>query len=154
MYEKILTPQKRADFLAKLSETANVTIAARHVGVSRKRMYDIYKNEPDFKELWDAALAEAVDVLVDMAHKRAFQGTTKPVFHRGEVCGEIREYSDTLTIFLLKAHDPEKFRDNHKLELSGPNNGPVEISDTDTAARLAKLMVAAQARRDSEEGIS
>lgn len=31
----------------------------------------------------------------------------------------VRKYSDTLAIFLLKAHDPEKYRENSKLELSG-----------------------------------
>jgi hypothetical protein len=33
--------------------------------------------------------------------------------------GKVREYSDTLTIFLLKAHAPDKYRDNAKVEHSG-----------------------------------
>ena len=36
----------------------------------------------------------------------------KPVFHKGEQCGVVREYSDTLMIFLLKARDPAKYREN------------------------------------------
>jgi hypothetical protein len=31
----------------------------------------------------------------------------------------IKEYSDTLAIFLLKAHAPEKYRENSKVELTG-----------------------------------
>lgn len=31
----------------------------------------------------------------------------------------IKKYSDTLAIFLLKAHNPDKYRDNSKIELSG-----------------------------------
>jgi hypothetical protein len=34
----------------------------------------------------------------------------------------IRKYSDTLAIFLLKAHDPEKYRENSKVELTGGLN--------------------------------
>jgi len=30
----------------------------------------------------------------------------KPVYYQGEQCGEVREYSDTLLIFILKARDP------------------------------------------------
>lgn len=31
----------------------------------------------------------------------------------------IKKYSDTLAIFLLKAHSPDKYRENSKVELSG-----------------------------------
>lgn len=31
----------------------------------------------------------------------------------------IKKYSDTLAIFLLKAHNPDKYRENSKIELSG-----------------------------------
>ncbi|NYT44590.1 terminase [Alcaligenaceae bacterium] len=31
----------------------------------------------------------------------------------------VRKYSDTLAIFLLKAHDPDKYRENSKVELTG-----------------------------------
>ena len=33
--------------------------------------------------------------------------------------GEIREYSDTLLMFLLRAHNPKKYRENSKLDLAG-----------------------------------
>jgi hypothetical protein len=34
----------------------------------------------------------------------------------------IRKYSDTLAIFLLKAHNPDKYRDSSKVELAGGLN--------------------------------
>lgn len=37
----------------------------------------------------------------------------------------VREYSDTLAIFLLKAHKPEKYRERH--EHTGPNGGPIQF---------------------------
>ena len=43
--------------------------------------------------------------------RRASEGTLKPVFYQGKMCGEIREYSDTLLIFLLKARRPETYRE-------------------------------------------
>jgi hypothetical protein len=35
------------------------------------------------------------------------------VFHQGREIGAIREYSDTLLVFMLKARRPAKFRDNY-----------------------------------------
>lgn len=64
----------------------------------------------------------------------------------------VRKYSDTLAIFLLKAHAPEKYRDNTRMELTGANGGPVQINDTERAARLAAIVAAAQRRAtDTEE---
>lgn len=54
----------------------------------------------------------------------AYEGTLKPVYFKGEQCGEIREYSDTLMMFILKAKKPE-YRDRVQQEISGPDGKPV-----------------------------
>jgi len=41
-----------------------------------------------------------------VAVRHAFEGNEKMVFHQGMECGTVREYSDTLTVFLLKTHKP------------------------------------------------
>lgn len=63
----------------------------------------------------------------------------------------VKKYSDTLAIFLLKAHDPQKYRENQKIEMSGPNDGPIEISQTQRAARLAGLIDRIK-RRSKDDG--
>lgn len=45
---------------------------------------------------------------------------------------------------------PKKYGDKITTELTGADGGPVEISDTDRAARVAALMALAQSRRDSD----
>lgn len=50
----------------------------------------------------------------------------------------VREYSDTLAIFLLKAHNPEKYRETSKVELSG-HLAVTEMSDDEIRAELAAL---------------
>ncbi len=52
--------------------------------------------------------------LARVSHRRAFEGVEEPVFHQGKQCGTIRRYSDTLTIFLLKAHRPAKYRERRE----------------------------------------
>lgn len=51
----------------------------------------------------------------------------------------VRKYSDTLAIFLLKAHNPEKYRDNSKLELSG-NLAIGSMSEDEIRAELVALV--------------
>lgn len=132
------TPTNRAAFLDCLKETCNVSLAAKAGGISRRRAYQIREAEPDFAELWDDALQEGIDNLEHEAQRRAFTGVTEPVFYQGYECGTVRKYSDTLAIFLLKAHRPDRFRENSKLELAGR----LELStltDTDLENEIAML---------------
>ena len=55
----------------------------------------------------------------DELYRRSVEGFDKPVFHKGEICGSIREYSDTLLTLLLKANDPDKYADRQKVEHKG-----------------------------------
>lgn len=50
----------------------------------------------------------------------------------------MKEYSDTLAIFLLKAHNPEKYRENSKVELSG-SLAVSSMSDEEIRAELVAL---------------
>lgn len=54
------TSHARARFLKILSGTANVSAAARAVGMSNRGCYDAKKRLPDFAEAWDEAVSVAV----------------------------------------------------------------------------------------------
>ena len=43
----------------------------------------------------------------------------------GEVVTKVRKYSDTLLIFLLKAHRPKKYRETIHHAVTGEDGGPV-----------------------------
>lgn len=106
-----------------------------------------WRNEdPEFAKSWDEAKAIGLDALEDEATRRAYEGSEKPVFHQGVQCGTIREYSDTLAIFLLKGGKPEKFRDNVKLEHSGAIEFG-KMSDAELDERIAQLAAAAGIRQ-------
>jgi hypothetical protein len=64
----------------------------------------------------------------------------KPVFDENgnHKIATVKEYSDTLAVLLLKAHD-EKYRDNSKLQLSGHLNLG-EMSEEEMRAELAALI--------------
>lgn len=145
-----LTPERLTAFCAALAETCNVGRACAAVGISRQTAYNWREANDEFAREWERAVRVGVTALEDEAHRRAFEGADEPVFHKGEVCGTVRKYSDTLAIFLLKAHAPDKYRENTRLQLTGADGGPVRISDTERAAKIAAILAAAQARKNAD----
>jgi hypothetical protein len=113
------TPEKMAEFLDALSHTASVTKSCELSGVARTSVYEWRADDEEFRQRWDAALELGTDALEDEAVRRALHGTDKPVYQGGELVGHIREYSDTLTIFMLKARRPEKFKERSAHEFTG-----------------------------------
>ncbi len=109
------TPKKKAAFLKGLIETGNVSEAVRLSGMSRSRVYELREQNEDFQSAWDEAIEVGIDNLEQAARDRALHGVDEPVFYQGENCGHKRKWSDTLTIFLLKAQRPEKYRDRHEI---------------------------------------
>ena len=108
------TPPWRPVFLDLLRRMGNVSLAAKTVGHSRNAVYRARAKSETFARQWDDAIEEACDVLEAEARRRAFSGVDEPVFHKGEVVGHVRKYSDTLLIFLLKGYRPERFRDGYR----------------------------------------
>jgi hypothetical protein len=88
-------------FLEILGSTCNVTLAAKGAGIDRTSAYDHYKTQPDFAAAWDDAKDAAVEILEAEAWQRA------------------RKTSDTLIIFLLKAHKPQMYREKIEQQVGG-----------------------------------
>lgn len=117
MAEKKRTPEKAKmpvgdwgpAFLAALAETANVRYSCRQAGIARRTAYDRRDRDEPFRAAWDDALEDACDRLEEIAAGRAESG------------------SDTLMIFLLKAHRPEKYRESVRHEHAGSESQPVVI---------------------------
>lgn len=131
-----LTAKKRA-FLAAYNECGNITRAAEIAGVARQTHYDWMSDDEHYAAAFASATEHAADRLEQEARRRAVEGVDEPVFYKGEPCGTIRKYSDTLLIFLLKGVRPEKFRDRYSAEISGPDGAPVQL-DLDTASLVRK----------------
>lgn len=134
------TPEKRANFLMLLAECGNVSKSARESGLNRPALYVYRDANPEFSSAWGEAEKLGVRGLEDEARRRAYEGTLRPVFHRGIECGKICEYSDTLLIFLLKAHDP-KYADKQQIALKGDIiNRAVQADPVDVMAAMRAIV--------------
>ena len=148
-FDKIRHPKKRA-FLAAMASTASVVRAAEIVGMDRTNHYVWFKNDPDYAAAFETARMQGVDVLEAEAVRRAFEGVAKPIFHGGKraidvvqnpdgsvkrdaagkpigIPAAVREYSDTLLIFMLKGRNPAVFGDRQKQEHSAPGGGGITL---------------------------
>ena len=115
---EIARPKKEA-FLAAYAKCGIITRAAELAKCGRRSHYVWMQEDPDYPERFHAANEEACDHLESEARRRAHEGTSKPVFYKGQVCGVVTEYSDTLMIFLLKAARPDKYRERMDVRQSG-----------------------------------
>ena len=126
-------------FFEVLSETANVTKACEAANVNRISAYDRKRFDKEFHEKWERAYALGYDKLEESAQRRAFEGCTKPVFYKGEICGYILEYSDALTALLLKGRKPEIFRDRTEVTMNGGDGRTKkELTDDELDALIAQ----------------
>ena len=157
MNESAYTHTRACEFCDALMETCNVTRATKAIGVTRRTVYNWRNDIPEFKAMWVNALEIGVGVLEDEAIRRGFEGVDKPIMYQGKIiCKKrrvelksgvveyqemldeygqpipetIKEYSDTLAICLLKAHNPERFRERTQTDIN-------VRGELDVAARLA-----------------
>jgi hypothetical protein len=114
-----LTPQLIERFCEVLANTGIVSRAIEDLSLNRATVYGWRKENAGFRALWDASLEIGIGKLEDEVKRRAFEGTLKPVFQGGEEVGQVREYSDSLAMFVLKGRLPEVYRDRQDLNVSG-----------------------------------
>lgn len=117
--------RSRADwgqlFLTELRASGNVRQACEAAGIRRTAAYDYRDDEPAFRAAWDEAMEDACDELEKIARERASR------------------MSDTLLIFLLKAHRPEKYRERFDHQHSGKGGGPIVLNITEEIVTRAAV---------------
>lgn len=138
---------KRAKFLRAYASCGTITHAAEAAGVHRATHYE-WLDDPGYAVAFDQANAEAVERLEAEARRRAVDGCRRYKFHQGlpvlihcdksdpeafKVTNDAGkdawvkhyyelEYSDSLLLALLKARDPERFRERSEQRLTGELN--------------------------------
>jgi hypothetical protein len=124
--------KRQKTFLAAFKITGRIDSAAKAAGVDRSSHYDWLREVKGYRELFEAAIAEAADALEDEATRRATEGVLEAHYYQGKPVGARRVYSDGLMMFLLRGLKPAKYRDLQSVEVTGKNGGPIENALTVT----------------------
>lgn len=140
------------DFAAAWDRAAKVGVTALEDEAHRRAFEgvdDPLTHQGQFTYLYEEERDEHGEVIINPA-------TQSPKYRKvldengNHKVAAIRKYSDTLAIFLLKAHAPEKYRENSKIELGG-HLALGQMSDDEIRAELAALAKSAQPPEDGSD---
>jgi len=115
--EENFTDAQRA-FLECYREMGVIRRACKVAKVGRSSHYEWMENNPAYRAAFEASKEDAADTLEAEVFRRAVTGVKKPTgWYKGVAGGYVREYSDLLLMFRLKALRPEKYRE--RVEVRG-----------------------------------
>jgi hypothetical protein len=139
-------------FLDALMRDPNVSRAAAIAGYGRQHAYAVRAENAAFRKCWDEAVEIAVDALESEVRRRAMDGVERPIYQGGVLVGSVREHSDQLAALLLKAHRPEKYREN--IRHSGIPEAPAaQVAVTVDMGRIIERQIAQAAMLPSAPGL-
>lgn len=135
--------RRQTAFLEALAMGLSIREAAETVGVGLRTVYTWRSEDADFAAGWELAYEQGADALFVEARRRAVDGTSEPVYYKGELVGTIQKYSDPLLMFLMKSRDPALYCDRiraAKIERQWNKDDGSGIPDVDALARLAEML--------------
>ncbi len=114
---EVLSDRRKRVFLIAMAETGVMANACARAGWTRATAMGLRKADPRFREAWDDAVEFCADAAEAEAFRRGVHGVEKDVYFKGVVVGKETIYSDRMLELTLKARRPDRFRDNHKMEV-------------------------------------
>ena len=95
--------------------------AAKKAKIARSSHIRWLVNDPKYASAFAALKDDVVKKLEAEVYRRAVTSIERPITVAGERV-MVREYSDRLLMFLLKAEKPNKYRDRREVKYSGDVN--------------------------------
>lgn len=139
--EKQIFPETWELFLRELSECAHVSKACAAANISRDYAYDMKRADKAFSARWDEAYDRGYLKLEEEAQRRAFEGVDRPVYFKGLVVDSVKEYSDTLTMFLMKGRMRRVFGDKQEVTVNRGDSPYAKMSDEELDEVIRKQLV-------------
>ena len=136
------TPELAAEICARLSTGEPLAVICRDEHMPAVRTVSDWKREHELFAT-EALAAQCLEISDDEQHDWLM--TKKGVIVNEVAIGRARLQVDTRLKLLAKWY-PARYGDKTSMELTGPNGGPLQISETERAARLAAIVAAAQQR--------
>lgn len=116
-------------WLEVFTKTRGVVQSCDALKLHRTTPHRAKKVDPVFARAWAEAEVTVTEQLELSALGRAIEGWLEPVFFQGVQVGEIRRFSNSLTIFLLKCRKPSVYN-------IAPGQTGAEVTTQDQAGEI------------------
>lgn len=112
--------EAKGRFLEAIVRHGKRGLAAQEVGISIQTFRNHIKIDPEFAELFDAAIQERADRVTAQIEEEALEGFEEPIYSQktGELLGTKRVYETPIRLAILKRYDPE-YKDRSETTISG-----------------------------------
>jgi hypothetical protein len=135
-------------FLRRLELSGSVADAAARSGITPRTVQRWRVANPAFARRYEEVLARRVEILEDLAMRRALGADRRPVFHRGKQVASVERHNDAMLMRLLTRFD--RLRERQALRPGTSASTPEEclefIALLDAAGERARRV--ALARRE------
>lgn len=136
-------------FIEALRELGHVGKACELAKVSKQTVYNYRRDDKEFEKAWDLAIEDAAWSLEDEAWRRGRDGVDKPIVYKGIITGTMKEYSDTLLMFMLKGIKPDKFADRFVIKVDPADMALLKAMGFETPAAAWQALME-NARKELE----
>ncbi|MCA1653355.1 MAG: hypothetical protein LC656_04005 [Sphingomonadales bacterium] len=140
------TKNKEKEFLAALSGTCNVTLAAKKAGVGNTTVYARRAKDAAFRDGWANAIAQGYARLEIETLERALNGSIHTIVHKDGREEVQIEYSDRVALALLRMHrDTAETPARREREEASYSEEEVEELRAKIAAKLERVRLSTPA---------
>lgn len=128
-------PDWASAFLTLIRGGSAIIHACIKLKISKVTVYRRLDSDPVFKQKYEEAVEYQTTALLAEAFRRAHDGVEQPVFYKGEQVSFVREYSDSLLMFLIRGRDPQ-YRDSTRMQVAGDPSNPIQHQHQHSGAIL------------------
>ena len=133
------TQEKKQQFLDAFAINGTVTKSVFPLGLTHSAVYWQLDNDPEFKEAFHKAKAEAekieLEALEAEIKRRGLEGYDHPVIHQGKITASYKKFSDNLLMFRTKRVDPA-YRDNQAAFQLTLNQNNLQLTNDSAAGSI------------------
>ena len=130
-------------FLRRLALSGSVADAAARTGVTSRTVQRWRAVNAAFARRYEEVLAQRLEILEDLAMRRALGADHRPVFHRGRQVASVERHNDAMLMRLLARFD--RLRERQALQAAA--SADMRAEDLDIALLEASSERARQAAR-------
>jgi hypothetical protein len=127
------TARLQTHFLRRFALSGSVTEAAARAGVTARTVQRWRTGNPVFARHYEAVLANRLEILEDLAMRRALGADRRPVFHRGRHVATVERHNDAMLMRLLARFDRLRDREATVRAAERVKQGPDWLRELEAA---------------------